>query len=368
MPVPGGSVARFARITFVSGRPLFPDRPMKPFGLARGALANCQPGMRRQVTRVPARPRFLPAAGISPPSPRLSSRPSSRWLPSHRPRSSRHCALSTVLLASGAGPVPGTSGAGAILASLQRFFLAYSGVFALLTLTAAVAAGLIATDRLVISPAGRVTFQAVHRALSLAAVGFLTSHVLLEILAHRSRAIDAVVPFLASGRTLYLGLGTLASDLILLIALTGVARGRFAARRAATWRGVHVAAYLGWPLAILHGLLGGRPAKPYVDWSYGGCVAAVALAVVIRLVAAPRSRTGTAAYPVPGRAVPEIPPVLLTAPPPRGRLPIKPPPAQRALPGGARDDGMPYGHDDGMPYGFVYGIVDDAIPRPPEMP
>jgi hypothetical protein len=134
--------------------------------------------------------------------------------------------LSTVLLASGAGPVPGTSGAGAILASLQRFFLAYSGVFALLTLTAAVAAGLIATDRLVISPAGRVTFQAVHRALSLAAVGFLTSHVLLEILAHRSRAIDAVVPFLASGRTLYLGVGTLASDLILLIALTGVARGR----------------------------------------------------------------------------------------------------------------------------------------------
>ena len=120
------------------------------------------------------------------------------------------------------------------------------------------AAGLIATDRLVVSPAGRVTFQAVHRALSLAAVGFLASHVLLEILAHRSRAVDAVVPFLASGRTLYLGLGTLASDLVLLIALTGVARRRFASHWTATWRGVHVTAYLAWPLAILHGLLSGR--------------------------------------------------------------------------------------------------------------
>jgi DMSO/TMAO reductase YedYZ heme-binding membrane subunit len=339
---------------------------MKPFGLARGVLAGCQPGTRPQDTRVPVRARFLPAAGTARPPGRPSSGlPRSNW-----PRSNWHGALIIVLLASRAGPgtVPGTSGAGAILASLQRFFLAYSGVFALLALTAAVAAGLIATDRHVISPAGRVTFQAVHRALSLAAVGFLTTHVLLEILAHRSRAIDAVVPFLASGRTLYLGLGTLAADLIVLIALTGVARGRFAAQWGATWRGVHITAYLGWPLAVLHGLLSGRTAKPYVDWSYGGCVAAVALALMIRLVAAPRSRTGTAAYPVPGRVMPEFPPVLLTAPPPSGRLPVKPPPAQRALPGETRDGGRPYGHDGGMPYGFVYGIVDDASPRPPEMP
>ena len=159
----------------------------------------------------------------------------------------------------------GTTEGKVILGSLQRFFLAYSGVFALVALTAAVMAGLIATDRLVVSPAGRVVLQAVHRALSLAAVGFLASHVLLEVLAHRSRAIDTVVPFLAGGRTLYLGLGTLASDLVLLIAFTGVARRKFATRWTATWRAVHVAAYLGWPLAILHGLLSGRPAKPYVS-------------------------------------------------------------------------------------------------------
>ena len=91
--------------------------------------------------------------------------------------------------------------------------------------------------------------QAAHRALSLAAVGFLATHVLMEVLAHRSRPADAVAPFLASGRTLYLGLGTLASDLVLVILATGVARRRFAGWPA-TWRVMHVTAYLAWPLAM----------------------------------------------------------------------------------------------------------------------
>src|SRR5262249_33960958 len=94
-----------------------------------------------------------------------------------------------------------------------------------------------------------------------------------------------------------------ASDLVLVIVATGVARRRFAGWPA-TWRAMHVTAYLAWPLAILHGLLAGRHAKPYVDWSYGACVAGVALAVVIRLVATTRSRAEVAPYPVAGPAAP----------------------------------------------------------------
>ena len=319
---------------------------MTPFGRAHGVIAGCRPGMRR-VIRVPVRHRqralpALSAAGTNQPH-------------------GRHWAPIAVLLASKTGPLAagGTAAAGVILASLQRFLLAYSGVFALIALTAAVAAGLIATDRLIVSPAGRVTFQAVHRALSLAAVGFLASHVLLEMLAHRSHAIDVVVPFLASGRTLYLGLGTLASDLVLLIALTGVARRRFAAHWTATWRGVHVTAYLAWPLAILHGLLSGRTAKPYVDWSYGACVAAVAVALVVRLVAPRRSRTVVVPDPAPGLAVTGLPAYLSAPPQPSAYLPA-PPPVHRALPGGS--------HDGGTQYGVVYGIVDDGVPRAPETP
>jgi len=278
--------------------------------------------------------------------------------------------LIAVLLAGRAG-LPTASGAagGAVIAgNLQRFFLAYSGVFALVALTAAVMAGLIATDRLVVRPAGRLVFQSVHRALSLAAVGLLVSHVLLEVLAHRSRAIDAVVPFLAGGRTLYLGLGTLASDLVLLIVFTGVARRKFATQWATAWRAVHVTAYLGWPLAILHGLLSGRSAKPYVDWSYGACVAAVALALLIRLVARTHHPTDTVAHPGPDRTGYALP----TAPFPPGQpstwLPVQPsawltgqpstwlpvqPPPRRALPGGSD-----YRHS-------RYGIVDDGMPQHP---
>src|SRR5262249_15543737 len=192
------------------GRPSFRIGSMTLFGRGHAVIPACRPGVR--VIGVPVRRRAIPALSAA---------------GADRPRG-RHRAAIAVLLAGKAGPLAanGTVTAGVILASLQRFLLAYPGVFALVALPAAVVAGLAATDRLVVSPAGRVTFQAVHRALSLAALGFLASHVLLEVLARRSHAADAVVPFLAAGRTLYLGLGTLASDLILLIAITGVARRR----------------------------------------------------------------------------------------------------------------------------------------------
>jgi hypothetical protein len=185
-----------------------------------------------------------------------------------------------------------------ILTAVQRFFLFYSGVFALIALTAAVGAGVLAADRIVMVPGGRVVAQAVHRAVSFAALAFLATHIALEILAHSSRVIDAFVPFLAHARTFYVGLGTGASDLVALIVVTGIARGRFVGRRPWTWRAIHAAAYLAWPMSIAHGLLAGRTAKPYVDWSYGACLAVVALALVIRLVAAIRGGKQTAAHPV----------------------------------------------------------------------
>jgi DMSO/TMAO reductase YedYZ heme-binding membrane subunit len=189
-----------------------------------------------------------------------------------------------------------------ILAALQRFMLFYSGVLALIALTAAVGVGIVAADRIVMGPAGRVVAQAVHRAVSFAALAFLVTHIVLEIAAHRSQVIDAFIPFLAHGRRFYIGLGTIASDLVILLIVTGIARGRFAGRRPWTWRAIHATAYLCWPLAIVHGLLAGRTAKPYVDWSYGACLAAAGLALVIRLVATVRSRRETAAHPVPDRA------------------------------------------------------------------
>ena len=102
-------------------------------------------------------------------------------------------------------------------AATQHFMLFYAGVFALIGLTASVAVGLVATDRIVMTPGHRVMAQAVHRAVSFGALAFLVIHITTEILAQRSHVIDAFIPFLSPYRTFYIGLGTIASDLILLI-------------------------------------------------------------------------------------------------------------------------------------------------------
>ena len=171
-------------------------------------------------------------------------------------------------------------------AATQHFMLFYAGVFALIGLTASVGVGLVASDRIVMTPGHRVMAQAVHRAVSFGALAFLIIHIVTEILAQRSHVIDAFIPFLSPYRTFYIGLGTIASDLILLIVVTSIFRKRFTAHGAAwRWRAIHYSSYVAFVFGVMHGLLGGRAAKPYVDWSYGFAIALTALALVVRFLA-----------------------------------------------------------------------------------
>jgi DMSO/TMAO reductase YedYZ heme-binding membrane subunit len=171
-------------------------------------------------------------------------------------------------------------------AATQHFMLYYAGVFALIGLTASVGVGLVATDRILMTPGHRVMAQAVHRAVSFGALAFLVIHIVTEILAQRAHVIDAFIPFLSPYRTFYIGLGTIASDLILIIIVTSIVRKRFTSHgKAWRWRAIHYCSYLAFVFGVLHGLLGGRAAKPYVDWSYGFAIALTALALVVRFLA-----------------------------------------------------------------------------------
>jgi len=171
-------------------------------------------------------------------------------------------------------------------AATQRFMLFYAGVFALIGLTGSVIVGLLATDRTILTPGHRVMAQAVHRAFSFGALAFLIIHIVTEILAQRVHVIDAFIPFLSPFRTFYIGLGTIASDLILLLVITSILRKRFTAHGSAwRWRAIHYSSYLAFVFGVLHGLLGGRTAKPYVDWSYGFAIAVTALALAVRFLA-----------------------------------------------------------------------------------
>jgi DMSO/TMAO reductase YedYZ heme-binding membrane subunit len=174
----------------------------------------------------------------------------------------------------------------AVDAATQRFMLYYAGVFALIGLTASVGVGLLATDRIVMTPGHRVMAQAVHQAVSFGALAFLVIHIVAEILAQRVHVIDAVIPFLSPYRTFYIGLGTIASDLILLVVISSIFRKRFTTHgKAWRWRAIHYSSYLAFVFGVLHGLLGGRAAKPYVDWSYGVAIALTGLALVVRFLA-----------------------------------------------------------------------------------
>ena len=269
----------------------------------------------------------------------------------------------------------GSTGIGRVVgAATEHYLLFYSGVFVLLALTAAVFIGLISTDRIIMSPARRVTAQAVHRSVVTGALAFLVIHIATEIAAQRSQVIDSVIPFLDPGRTFYLGLGTVASDLMVMIAVTGIFRARLATRISPrAWRVMHCTAYAAWIMGIEHGLLAGRAAHPFfgfsgfVAWSYGLCVAAVAIALGLRFVAKDRAADQTIAQSVPDRPTPLWPavagaPALGQAGFGAPQVAISPArPYQRALPapagaatalaslpaGGSQiDDGGQFGQDD----------------------
>ena len=164
--------------------------------------------------------------------------------------------------------------------------LYYAGVLALVGLTGSVLMGLVATDRIVMTPGHRVMAQAVHRAFAFGTLAFLIIHISTEILAQRSHVIDAAIPFLSPYRTFYIGLGTIASDLIVLLVVTSILRKRFTGHgQAWRWRAIHYSSYVAFVFGVLHGLLGGRAAKPYVDWSYGFAIAVTALGLAVRFLA-----------------------------------------------------------------------------------
>lgn len=190
---------------------------------------------------------------------------------------------------------------------LHDFLEFFSGAFALVGLSAAVVAGLAASWRL--TPVRlRVLAQSAHRATVVMSMSFLVAHIVLKEMERHASVLDTVVPFTGThGRVLWIGLGTIAGDLMVMIYATGALRGRFiGGRRGWTWRVLHIIAYLCWPIAILHGLKAGRTPKEWVTLSYVACAALVAVVALARLVSSLRRRGATRRRPAP---VADRPPV-----------------------------------------------------------
>ncbi|WP_246150308.1 hypothetical protein [Streptomyces qinzhouensis] len=169
-----------------------------------------------------------------------------------------------------------------------------TGVLSLLSLTAAVAWGLIATDRLLLSPRHRLLAQAVHRATAAAALGFLVLHTSVKLTLGHVGAVGALVPFglgFTSTEGL-IGFGSLAGLLMVVAGATGALRSALAGRVrfAGRWRALHMLAYPAWCAALVHGLFAGRPAAGWVVAVYCLALLAVGGAVSLRLLPRPVQR------------------------------------------------------------------------------
>lgn len=154
-----------------------------------------------------------------------------------------------------------------------------SGLVALVLLTAAVVLGLVSTA----PHTGRWPrwlTQAVHRDVSLLAVALVAAHVATSLADSHVPigGLDVVVPFGAGYRPLWLGLGTLAVDLLLAVLVSSAVRLRLGGR---AWRRVHVLAYAAWPLAVSHGVGAGTDERVVFALT-AACVAAVGVVLAWR--------------------------------------------------------------------------------------
>ena len=99
------------------------------------------------------------------------------------------------------------------------------------------------------------------------------------------RLVAVVLPMPSAKYGLWLALAALAFDLVVALVVTSVLRHRIPQR---VWRALHYAAYLAWPVALLHGAGMGTDAGSIWMLAIDAlCIAIFAGAVALRLWKAP---------------------------------------------------------------------------------
>lgn len=158
-----------------------------------------------------------------------------------------------------------------------------AGVVALLTLTATVLLGILGAKRLERLRIPQFIVAGLHRNLTLLALAVLGVHIGTAVAdSYAPVAIkDVFVPFLSAYRPIWLGLGTLAFDLLLALTITSLLRARIGYRR---WKALHWLAYAAWPVALVHALGTGSDARfGWMSLLGLATLLVVAAAVIVRL-------------------------------------------------------------------------------------
>jgi sulfoxide reductase heme-binding subunit YedZ len=160
---------------------------------------------------------------------------------------------------------------------LTWFLTRASGVVALALLTLSMALGIGASTRLSSTRWPRFVTQGLHRNISLYVLVLLALHVGASVVDDfvTITVQESFIPFIGTYRPVYMGLGTLSSDLVIAVIVTSLLRQRIGY---GTWHAVHWTSYMCWPLGIVHALGTGTDTRR--AWSLWFTVACVVLVLV----------------------------------------------------------------------------------------
>lgn len=158
-----------------------------------------------------------------------------------------------------------------------------AGTVTLILLSAVMVMGILSTLRVESPKWPRFVTTGLHRNLALMTLVFLALHIVTAVVDPFTNLgwVAALIPFSSYYRTFWLGLGVIATELLVAIVITGLIRGALGHR---TWRSIHWLTYLAWPIGVAHGL--GTGTDTWSAWMLGvtaACVAAVVMAIVVRL-------------------------------------------------------------------------------------
>jgi len=159
-----------------------------------------------------------------------------------------------------------------------------AGAVSLVLLSAVVVLGVLSTVRFQAPGWPRFLTTGLHRNLALVTLIFLGLHIVTAVVdpfTHLGWAA-AIIPFSSYYRTFWLGLGTIAAELLAAIVITSLLRESIGRR---VWRTIHWLTYAAWPLGVIHGL--GTGTDAWSTWSFVltlACVAAVGFAVAYRFI------------------------------------------------------------------------------------
>jgi sulfoxide reductase heme-binding subunit YedZ len=163
-----------------------------------------------------------------------------------------------------------------------------AGAVSLVLLTGVVVLGVLSSMRFQAAGWPRFLTTGLHRNLALVTLVFLALHIVTAVVDPFTHLgwLTAVVPFSSYYRTFWLGLGTIAFELLAAIIVTSLLRAYIGH---GAWRAIHWLAYASWPIGVVHGL--GTGTDAFSAWFFlltCVCIAAVGIAVAIRLVAGAR--------------------------------------------------------------------------------